>query len=117
MSAAEAGLDNDIRFSVRFAPQRQLRISNLLMDDLSLLNAYADRRSEEAFRELVRRHAALVHAVARRQVGVDAHLADDIAQRVFLTLMRKARGFDPSASVVGWLYTAARFEAMRTVRA
>ena len=59
-------------------------------DDDQLLQAYARERSEEAFRELVRRHLPLVQGVARRQAGIDAHLADDVAQRVFVALARKA---------------------------
>ena len=86
------------------------------MDDLSLLRAYADDRSEEAFRELVRRHAALVHAVARRQPGVDVHLADDITQRVFIALTRKAGSLHQSVTLLGWLYVAARREAAHVVR-
>jgi RNA polymerase sigma factor (sigma-70 family) len=64
----------------------------------------------------VRRHAALVHAVARRQPGVDPHLADDITQRVFIALVRKAGAFHDSASLLGWLYVAARHEAAYVVR-
>lgn len=86
------------------------------MDDDQLLRAYATHRSEEAFRELVRRHIAIVHGVARRQVGIDAHLADDVTQRVFLSLARKAGALRDQAALVGWLYTAARLEAMHTAR-
>lgn len=86
------------------------------MDDLSLLRAYADDRSEEAFHELVRRHAALVHAVARRQPGVDPHLAEDVTQRVFLALTRKARALRDSSTLLSWLYVAARREAAYVVR-
>jgi len=77
------------------------------MDDDQLLRAYAAHRSEDAFRELVRRHVAVVHGVARRQAGIDAHLADDVAQRVFIALARKADSLCDQTTLVGWLYTAA----------
>lgn len=86
------------------------------MDDAELLRSYVDQRSEEAFRELVRRHLAVVHAAAERQVNGDAHLAEDVAQRVFISLARKARALSQHRSVVGWLYTAARLEGARAVR-
>jgi RNA polymerase sigma factor (sigma-70 family) len=86
------------------------------MDDDQLLRSYAAHRSEEAFHELVRRHVALVHGVARRQAGIDAHLAEDVTQRVFIALARKAASLHDQPTIVGWLYTAARLEAARAVR-
>ncbi len=86
------------------------------MDDEQLLRAYVAERSEDAFRELVRRHIAVVYGVARRQPGIDAHLADDVAQRVFIALAAKAAGVRGPATLVGWLYLAARHEAQRVVR-
>lgn len=85
-------------------------------NDQLLLHAYALHRSEEAFRELVRRHIGIVHGVARRQVGIDAHLADDVTQRVFIALARKAHTLQGHATLVGWLYSAARLEAARAAR-
>lgn len=86
------------------------------MDDAQLLQAYVLHRSEEAFREIVRRHIAVVHGVARRQPGIDAHLADDVTQRVFIALAQKAHALRGHATLVGWLYTAARYEAARAAR-
>lgn len=86
------------------------------VDDDQLLQAYALKRSEEAFREIVQRHIAVVHGVARRQAGIDIHLADDVTQRVFIALARKAHALRGHAMLVGWLYTAARLEAARAVR-
>lgn len=86
------------------------------MDDPTLLRAYRDDGSEDAFRELVRRHLPVVHGAALRQVNGDAHLAQDVAQRVFIALARKAGRLMRQQSIVGWLYTAARFEAARVVR-
>ena len=52
--------------------------------DLELLRSYVHERSEAAFTELVQRHLPLVYSVSLRRVGGDAHLAEDVAQRVFL---------------------------------
>jgi DNA-directed RNA polymerase specialized sigma24 family protein len=51
--------------------------------DSELLRSYAEKRSEEAFTELVKRHLNLVYSAALRQVNGDAHLAQDVAQMVF----------------------------------
>jgi RNA polymerase sigma factor (sigma-70 family) len=88
----------------------------MFMDDDQLLRSYVADRSEAVFRELVRRHIAIVHAAARRQAGIDAHLADDVTQRVFITLAKKADSLRDHATLVGWLYTAARLEAARAAR-
>jgi RNA polymerase sigma factor (sigma-70 family) len=86
------------------------------MDDAECLQSYAANRSEEAFRELVRRHLNLVHGAALRQVGGDRHLAQDVTQRVFVVLARKAGGLKAQATIAGWLYNAARLEAAKAVR-
>ena len=50
-----------------------------------LLRAYAEKRSEPAFSELVRRHVDFVYSAARRMV-CDPHLAEDVTQGVFIVL-------------------------------
>ena len=60
-------------------------------DDAQLLRCYAEEGSESAFSELVSQHIDLVYSAALRQVGGDAHLAQDVAQTVFADLARKAR--------------------------
>src|SRR5688572_26756083 len=85
------------------------------MDDWQLLQDYVERDSETAFRTLVNRYVNLVYSVALRQVG-DAHLAEEVAQAVFILLARKARGFRPSVVLSGWLFRTTRFVASRAVR-
>jgi RNA polymerase sigma factor (sigma-70 family) len=85
--------------------------------DAQLLSSYADENSEAAFGELVRRHVNLVYSVALRQCGGDAHLAEDVAQRVFTDLARKARSLSGHAVLGGWLYRSAQFAASDVVRA
>ncbi len=85
--------------------------------DAELLRAYAAEKSEAAFGELVRRHVNLVYPIALRQCGGDAHLAEDVAQRVFTDLARKARQLSSHAVIGGWLYRSTQFAASDVVRA
>jgi len=86
------------------------------MEDLELLRDYAENNSEQAFRTLVDRHLNMVYATALRQVG-DAHLADEVAQTVFLTLASKSRSISSKTILAGWLFRAARFAAAKAQRA
>jgi RNA polymerase sigma factor (sigma-70 family) len=88
-----------------------------MSDDAALLRRYAEDRSEAAFGELVRRHLNLVYAVALRQCGGDAHLAQDVAQRVFTDLARKAATLAGRPVLSGWLHRATQFAATDVVRA
>jgi uncharacterized protein (TIGR03435 family) len=85
------------------------------MEDSQLLREFADRNSEEAFRELVNRHMDLVYSVALRQVR-DPHLADDVAQAVFIALAQKAHQLPAATVLEGWLFRAARFAALNALR-
>jgi RNA polymerase sigma factor (sigma-70 family) len=87
-----------------------------MMNDSELLQSYADAGSEAAFTELVVRYVDLVHSAAIRQVGGDAHLAEDVTQSVFLDLARKASSLSRRPALVGWLYTSTRFAAAKAVR-
>lgn len=84
--------------------------------DVSLLERYAQDRQEGAFAELVKRHLSGVYGAALRRVGGDAHAAEDVAQRVFVALARKASSVSRHPCLTGWLYTATRNEAAKLVR-
>src|SRR5262245_27530124 len=84
--------------------------------DGDILREYAERRSEEAFAELVRRHLNLVYSAALRQLHGDAHLAQDVAQNVFTDLARKAGSLSGRRDLAGWLYTSTHFTAAKAVR-
>lgn len=87
-----------------------------MTSDAELLGRYARTRSEDAFAELVQRHVNLVYSAALRQVGGDAHLAQDVAQTVFTDLARKAGSLARRESLTGWLYTSAHFAAAKIAR-
>lgn len=88
-----------------------------MKEDAELLRDYAANRSEAAFTELVRRHIGMVYSAAFRQVNGDAHLAEDIAQLVFIDLSRKSARLARHTSLTGWLYTSVRYAAGTARRA
>ncbi|MBI4657689.1 MAG: sigma-70 family RNA polymerase sigma factor [Verrucomicrobia bacterium] len=85
------------------------------MDDFALLREFFQNRSQEAFRQLVDRHLAMVYSAACRMVR-DPHLAEEVAQTVFSTLVQKGESLSPPQTVAGWLYNTARHIAMHAVR-
>src|SRR3954454_24144186 len=66
----------------------------MMSDDMVLVREFGASQSEAAFAALVKRQIALVHSAAIRQVG-DAHLAEEIAQAVFIILAQKALALGP----------------------
>ncbi len=83
--------------------------------DQNLIRAYVRGRCEQSFGELVHRHVDLVHSTALRVVR-DASLAEDVTQRVFLTLARHSVNLQERFSLTGWLHETARNLAINTVR-
>lgn len=114
--------------------------SQLPVDDYELLLDFVHHGKEEAFGQLVSRYANLVYFSALRQVGGESHLAEDIAQVVFVNLARKAPqlcvdrfaklSFEPGAAdenmagsprqkggvLAGWLHRDTRFTALEFLR-
>lgn len=88
----------------------------MMLEDPDLLRRYVTDRSQDAFAEIVRRRVDLVYSVALRQVGGDAHLAQDVTQKVFADLARKAPGLVERPAISGWLYRSAQFAASDLVR-
>src|ERR1035437_11195821 len=84
--------------------------------DSELLRRFARTNSEDAFAELVKRHANLVYSAALRQVGGDEHFAKDVSQMVFADLARKAKALSRRETLTGWLYTSTHFAAAKVVR-
>lgn len=87
-----------------------------MIEDPELLRRFVEDKSQEAFAEIVRRRVGLVYSVALRQVGGDAHLAQDVTQKVFIDLARKAATLTDRAVLSGWLYRSAQYAASDVVR-
>lgn len=75
-----------------------------MTESAKLLEDYARRGSEAAFRELVNDYVGLVYSAAVRIVDGDAHLAQDVAQTVFADLARKAAALSENVMLGGWLH-------------
>src|SRR5882672_11106263 len=86
-----------------------------VMDDWELLQAYAKNRSDGVFAEIVQRHLDWVYSAALRQVG-NPHLAQDVAQAVFVLLAHKAGSLRHGTILTGWLFRTTRFVATRALR-
>jgi RNA polymerase sigma factor (sigma-70 family) len=67
------------------------------------LREYSECGSEAAFAELVRRHVDFVFSAALRLIR-DAHLAQDVSQKVFLALAQQAGQLLNHAVLSGWLH-------------
>src|SRR5258706_15748489 len=78
------------------------------MDDMQLLQQYAQSGAQDAFETLVTRHIDWVYSVCLRGVK-DRHLAEDVTQAVFIILARKSKSLAPNTILRGWLFKAARF--------
>ena len=65
-----------------------------------MLRQYCEMGSEEAFGELTRRHVDLVYSAARRQVGYD----EQLAQEVFSALARSAGSLGKRVVIGPWSY-------------
>lgn len=83
--------------------------------DQQLLRDYAERHSDAAFAELVKRHIDLVHSAAFRMTG-DPHAAKDVTQGVFVALAQDATRLAYHPVLSGWLHTTARNLAAKTIR-
>jgi RNA polymerase sigma factor (sigma-70 family) len=84
--------------------------------DQQLLHDYAERRSEAAFAELVRRHVDLVYSAALRLTG-ETYAAKDVTQGVFVALAGDASKLTRHPVLAGWLHCTARNLASKTIRA
>jgi RNA polymerase sigma factor (sigma-70 family) len=85
------------------------------VSDMDLVREYADRNSEPAFAEMVRRHINLVYSVALRFTS-HTQDAQDVTQAVFVILAQKAGGLRATTILTGWLYETTRFTAMKFMR-
>ncbi len=79
------------------------------------MSEYAERKTEAAFAEVVRRHVDFVYSAALRMVR-DGHLAEDVTQSVFAACAKNARQLAGHPVLSGWLHRTAQNLAANTVR-
>src|SRR5262245_55770981 len=79
------------------------------MNEWQLVSAYA-QGDEQAFESLVRKYFPIVYSAAMRQLH-DAHLAQDVAQAVFIIFARKAVKLSRGVLLTGWFLRTTRFVA------
>ncbi len=101
----------DVQFSVWAGDNQQMTDVN----DMTLIQEYADRDSEPAFAGLVDRHIHFVYSVAFRYVGNSTD-AQEVTQVVFIILAKKAASLRQRTTLTGWLYEATRRAAAALVR-
>lgn len=85
-----------------------------MKSDTDNLREFARSGDETAFREIVERHAPMVHGVAWRHCQ-DRGLAEDVTQTVFAILARKAASITHQ-ELAGWLHRAAFIETRNASR-
>ena len=76
------------------------------LSDRQLLECFAVRHDENAFKAILRRHGPKVMGVCLRVLGRKED-AEDIFQATFLALARRAGALDWRESVGSWLYKVA----------
>lgn len=87
-----------------------------MSNDADLLRSYLQRRDEAAFAELVRRHLPVVYNAALRRMHGRADLAEDVVQRVFCDVARKAALLVHHPVLIGWLHRSTRYAAIDVLR-
>ncbi len=86
------------------------------LTDRELLRRYAERRCEEAFREIAERHGPMVYCACRRVLGNKAE-AEDAAQAVFMLLSGRAAAVSRKRTPADWLHWSAMLVARNHLRA
>lgn len=88
-----------------------------MSEDSDLLRRYHELNDAGALGELVQRRVGLVYGVALRCLHGDSQGAQDVAQQVFIDLVRKAGGLTNRPVLAGWLCRSAHLAALAWRRA
>lgn len=103
-----------IRLSSRLSNVKTNTLTQPSFDTLDLTRR-AQAGDREAFVKLVELFQDELRRVIMRYVG-DAHIADDLAQEVFVAAFRTLRDLADPAKVKAWLFTIARNKSMTHLR-
>jgi RNA polymerase sigma factor (sigma-70 family) len=83
--------------------------------DGQLIREYVESNSQSAFAQLAVRHASWVYSCALRRVR-DPHVAEDVAQAVFIILAKKALKLTEDVTLNAWLFHVTRHAAAHALR-
>jgi RNA polymerase sigma-70 factor (ECF subfamily) len=85
------------------------------LTDKELVRMFVDERDEGAFNELVNRYGEKVFRLALR-ITHSEHIADEVLQEVFLTLVEKLDSFREESAFSTWLYRVATNASLIQIR-
>ncbi|MDC0087974.1 sigma-70 family RNA polymerase sigma factor [Akkermansiaceae bacterium] len=85
------------------------------LDDNDLLRKFRQNKDHRAFESILDRYAPIVHGSALRRVG-SHDLAQDVTQKVFITLAQKAHSIKAGTPLIGWLHQVTRNTAIDLIR-
>lgn len=85
------------------------------LDDRALV-ARCRTGDQDAWQELVRRHATLVHAILRRGFRLDTHTAEDVFQDVFTRVYLRLDSVRDDSAVRAWIGQITRNAALDWLR-
>jgi RNA polymerase sigma factor (sigma-70 family) len=94
-------------FFVTFFPGRRLASELPTRNMNDSLQQYVRTGSSEAFGQIVRMHADAVYSQSLRQLR-DPALAEEVTQRVFILLAKKAGRISQNTVLAGWLFNTTR---------
>jgi RNA polymerase sigma-70 factor, ECF subfamily len=85
------------------------------LPDEELVRIFVEERDEGAFNEIANRYGEKVFRLALR-ITHSAHIADEVLQEVFLTLVEKLDSFREESTFSTWLYRVATNASLIQVR-
>lgn len=86
-----------------------------LETDSDLLTKFRCRNDRAALDRLIRRYVDFVYATSLRELGGDAHRADDVTQATFMLFTCRASSV-PAHKIGGWLFRVTRYCAANVRR-
>jgi len=75
-----------------------------MIDDKILIARILNDGDSYAYSQLVKKYQSAIRQFLRRLTAGDHHIADDLAQEVFITLYKKLHTFRNDASLSTWLH-------------